>query len=193
MGTNKKMFSDGGTYISKIAIARLTLKKHIQMIIGGFFTAVFLFGIISGVTGYNEKLRDNLITNIVMLVPSALLLINGIKNGRMAARAYRYNSIFMCDIDGTVTIEELARQAGKMPFKVLSELEKLFEKGVFRDCTLQKQGLPCVILSGREGSKTSFVNIVCEKCSGTTRIRAGSSGKCEYCGNAISSRNIGGK
>ncbi|MDY5229780.1 MAG: hypothetical protein SPH44_01480 [Eubacteriales bacterium] len=191
MGTNKKMFSDGGTYISKIAIARLTLKKHIQMIIGGFFTAVFLFGIISGVTGYNEKLRDNLITNIVMLVPSALLLINGIKNGRMAGRAYRYNSIFMCDIDGTVTIEELARQAGKMPFKVLSELEKLFEKGVFRDCTLQKQGLPCVILSGRENSKTSFVNVVCEKCNGTTRIRAGTSGKCEYCGNAISSRNTG--
>lgn len=191
MGTNKKMFSDGGTYISKIAIARLTLKKHIQMIIGGFFTAVFLFGIISGVTGYNEKLRDNLITNIVMLVPSALLLINGIKNGRMAGRAYRYNSIFMCDIDGTVTIEELARQAGKMPFKVLSELEKLFEKGVFRDCTLQKQGLPCVILSGRENSKTSFVNVVCEKCNGTTRIRAGTSGKCEYCGNAISSLNTG--
>ena len=192
MGTNKKMFSDGGTYISKIAIARLTLKKHIQMIIGGFFTAVFLFGIISGVTGYNEKLRDNLITNIVMLVPSALLLINGIKNGRMAGRAYRYNSIFMCDIDGTVTIEELARQAGKMPFKVLSELEKLFEKGVFRDCTLQTQGVPCVILSGRENSKTSFVNVVCEKCNGTTRIRAGSFGKCEYCGNAMSGRNTGG-
>lgn len=191
MGTNKKMFSDGGTYISKIAIARLTIKKHIQIIIGGFFTAVFLFGIISGVTGYNENLRDNLITNAVMIVPSALLLLNGIKNGRMAARAYRYNSIFMCDVDGTVTINELANQSGKPPFKVISELEKLFEKGVFCECTLQKQGSPCVILSGREGSKTGFVNIVCEKCNGTTRIRAGSSGKCEYCGNAISSRNSG--
>lgn len=191
MGTNKKIFSDGGTYISKIAIARLTIKKHIQIIIGGFFTAVFLFGIISGVTGYNENLRDNLITNVVMIVPSALLLLNGIKNGRMAARAYRYNSIFMCDVDGTVTINELANQSGKPPFKVISELEKLFEKGVFCECTLQKQGSPCVILSGREGSKTGFVNIVCEKCNGTTRIRAGSSGKCEYCGNAISSRNSG--
>ena len=191
MGTNKKMFSDGGTYISKIAIARLTIKKHIQILIGGFFTAVFLIGIISGVTGYNENLRDNLITNVVMIVPSALLLLNGIKNGRMAARAYRYNSIFMCDVDGTVTINELANQSGKPPFKVISELEKLFEKGVFCECTLQKQGSPCVILSGREGSKTGFVNIVCEKCNGTTRIRAGSSGKCEYCGNAISSRNSG--
>ena len=119
--------------------------------------------------GYNENLRDNLITNIVMVIPSGLLLLNGIKNGRMAARAYRYNSIFMCDIDGTVTIDELAKQSGKPPFKVLSELEKLFGKGVFCDCTLQKQGLPCVILSGREGSKTSFVNVVCEKCNGTTR------------------------
>ena len=189
MGTKKNLFSGGGTYISKVAIARLTLKKHIQMIIGGFFTAVFLFGIISGVTGYNEKLRENLITNIVMVVPSALLLLNGIKNGRMAGLAYRYNSIFMCDTDGTVTIDELAKQSGKPPFKVLSELEKLFQKGVFCECTLQKQGAPCVILSGREGSKTSFVDIVCEKCNGTTRIRVGSSGKCAYCGNAISSRN----
>ena len=191
MKTNTKLFFGGGTYISAAAIASLTLKKHIQMIIGGFFTAVFLFGIISGVTGYNENLRDNLITNVVMIVPSALLLLNGIKNGRMAARAYRYNSIFMCDVDGTVTINELANQSGKPPFKVISELEKLFAKGVFCECTLQKQGSPCVILSGREGSKTGFVNIVCEKCNGTTRIRAGSSGKCEYCGNAISSRNSG--
>ena len=53
-------------------------------------------------------------------------MLNGIKNGTMAARAYRYNSIFMCDIDGTVTIEELAKQSGKPPFKVLSELEKSF-------------------------------------------------------------------
>ena len=161
------------------------------MIIGGFFTAVFLFGIISGVTGYNEKLRDNLITNIVMLVPSALMFINGIKNGRRANLARRYNSIFMCDQDGTVTIDELSKQAGKPSYKVLSELEWLFGKGVFRDCTLQKQGMPCVMLSGRENSKTGFVNVVCEKCNGTTRIRAGSSGKCEYCGNAISSRNTG--
>lgn len=189
MITNKKFFSGGGTYISKVAIARLTLKKHIQMIIGGFFAAVFLFGIISGVTGYNEKLRENLITNIVMFVPSGLLLLNGIKNGRRASLAYRYNSIFMCDIDGTVTIEELAKQSGKPPFKVISELESLFEKGVFCDCTLQKQGRPCVILSGRENSKTSFVNVVCEKCNGTTKLRVGTYGKCEYCGNAISSRN----
>ena len=191
MGTNKKLFSGSGTYISKTAIAKLTLKKHIQMIIGGFFTAVFLFGIISGVTGYNEKLRDNLITNIVMIIPSALLLINGIKNGRMAGLALRYDSIFMCDNDGTVTVGELAKQAGKPPFKVLSELEVLFRKGVFRDCTLQKQGMPCVFLSGREGSKSSFVNVVCEKCNGTTKLRAGTSGKCEYCGNWISDRNRG--
>lgn len=191
MKSNTKLFSGGGTYISAAAIARLTLKKHIQMIIGGFFTAVFLFGIISGVTGYNENLRDNLITNIVMLIPSALMLTNGIKNGIRANLARRYDSIFMCDQDGTVTIEELSKQAGKPSYKVLSELEWLFGKGVFRDCTLQKHGLPCVLLSGRENSKTSFVNVVCEKCNGTTRIRAGSSGKCEYCENAISSRNTG--
>lgn len=189
MRKNKNNFLGGGTYISKSAIASLILKKHIQMVIGGFFSVIFLYGLIAGLAGHNEKLREGIITYIVMLIPSALLFINGMRNGRRAGLAQRYDSIFMCDIDGTVTIGELARQAGKPPFKVLSELEWLFRKGVFRDCTLQKQGMPCVILSGREGSKTSFVNVVCEKCNGTTKLRAGTSGKCEYCGNSITSRD----
>lgn len=191
MKTSINKISIGGTYISKIAIARISLKKHIQMIIGGFFTVVFLYGLVAGLTGYSEKLRDGFITYIIMLVPSVLLFVNGVKNGRNTGLARRYDSIFMCDNDGTVTIDELSKQTGKPPFKVLSELETLFQKGLFCDCTLQKQGMPCVILSGREDSKTSFVNIVCEKCNGTTRLRAGTSGRCEYCGNAITSRNKG--
>lgn len=189
MRTNTKNFSGSGTYLSKTAIAKLAFKKHIQMIIGGIFTVVFLNGIIVGLFGNNETLRKGLVTNIIMLVPFVVLFINGVKNGRKAGLARRYDSIFMCDNDGTVTIEELARQTGKPPFKVLSELESLFKKGLFCDCTLQKQGMPGVILSGRENSRTSFVNVVCEKCCGTTRLRAGTSGRCDYCGNRISSRN----
>ena len=162
MRTDKKNFSAGGTYISKAAVAKIVLKKHIQMIIGGFFTAIFLYGLIAGLVGNNEKLRSGILTYIVMAIPSALLFINGFKNGRQADLAYRYDSIFMCDSDGTVTIDELAKQSGKPPFKVLSELETLFRKGLFRDCTLQRQGMPCVILSGRENSRTGFVNVVCE-------------------------------
>lgn len=187
----KNNFKSSGTYISNIVIGKLVFKKNIQIGIGGVFAVLFLYGAIEGLVGQNKELREGVVTYIVMLIPFTLIFIKGIRNGRNLSLVRRYNSIFMCDVDGTVTISELARQTGKPPHKVLSELERLFGMGVFCDCTLQKGGTPCVILSGREGSKTSFVNVVCEKCNGTTRLRAGTSGKCEYCGSAISSRNTG--
>lgn len=185
-------FSGGGTYISNDVLGRLSFKKNIQVVVGGFFTTFFVLGIIGGLMKDDQVFWDGLISGIIILLPFVLLFLSGIRNSRKIGLARRYNLIFMCDGDGTVTVHELANQIGKPSVKVLSQLEWLFRKGVFCDCTLQQGGEPCVILSGRTGSKTSFVNVVCEKCNGTTRLRAGTFGKCEYCGSAISSRNIHG-
>lgn len=185
-------FSGGGTYISNDVLGRLSFKKNIQVVVGGFFTTFFVLGIIGGLMKDDQVFWDGLISGVIILLPFVLLFLSGIRNSRKIGLARRYNLIFMCDGDGTVTVHELANQIGKPSVKVLSQLEWLFRKGVFCDCTLQQGGEPCVILSGRTGSKTSFVNVVCEKCNGTTRLRAGTFGKCEYCGSAISSRNIHG-
>lgn len=185
-------FSGGGTYISNDVLGRLSFKKNIQVVVGGFFTTFFVLGIIGGLMKDDQVFWDGLISGIIILLPFVLLFLSGIRNSRKIGLARRYNLIFMCDGDGTVTVHELANQIGKPSVKVLSQLEWLFRKGVFCDCTLQQGGESCVILSGRTGSKTSFVNVVCEKCNGTTRLRAGTFGKCEYCGSAISSRNIHG-
>ena len=79
---------------------------------------------------------------------------------------------------------------GKATAQILSELERLVEKGYLCNCSLQKTGQPCVLLSdGRADIDGSgFVNAVCDICGGTTRLRAGSSGKCEYCGKALESK-----
>ena len=79
---------------------------------------------------------------------------------------------------------------GKATAQILSELERLLEKGYLCNCSLQKTGQPCVLLSdGRADIDGSgFVNVVCDICGGTTRLRAGSSGKCEYCGKALESK-----
>ena len=182
-------FSGGGTYISNDVLGRLSFKKNIQVVVGGFFTTFFVLGIIGGLMKDDQVFWDGLISGIIILLPFVLLFLSGIRNSRKIGLARRYNLIFMCDGDGTVTVHELANQIGKPSVKVLSQLEWLFRKGVFCDCTLQQGGEPCVILSGRTGSKTSFVNVVCEKCNGTTRLRAGTFGKCEYCGSPISRRH----
>ena len=95
--------------------------------------------LIMGFTEQGATMREGRTTYIVLLVPFALIFAAGIKNKRKLDLARRYDSIFMCDVNGTVTIDEISRQVGKPPFKVLSELEWFFRKGVFRDCTLQKQ------------------------------------------------------
>lgn len=171
MDNNNNNVWVGGTYISNNAIKRINTKRLLQMGIGGFFLFLCLYGLIMGFIDQNGTLREGRMSYIVLLVPFALIFAAGIKNRRKVYLARRYDSIFMCDVNGTVTIDEISRQVGKPPFKVLSELEWFFRKGVFRDCTLQKQGMPCVILSGRADSKTSFVNVVCEKCNGVTRLR----------------------
>lgn len=56
----KKSISNilSGTYLSNIAMGRLTTKKNIQMVLGVIFIFVFLVGIIDGLMGKNETLRE---------------------------------------------------------------------------------------------------------------------------------------
>ena len=188
MKREKNKFSDDGTYISNDVLKKLSRRKKIQLFAGGFFGFFHVYGVIIGLMGTDEALREDLLLNVFMAALFTLVILCGIRNSKRISLMHRYDSIFMCDVDGTVTIDEIARRTGKQPHQILLELEKLFNIGAFRDCTIQKEENPGVILSGRSGSETSFVAVVCENCSGTTRLRAGTSGKCEYCGSAISAR-----
>lgn len=71
---------------------------------------VFLCGLLIGLIENNEIIRDGLITNLIMLGLFILLFIKGIKNSKKISLARRYDAIFMCDVNGTVTINEIARQ-----------------------------------------------------------------------------------
>ena len=185
-----KNCNTNGLYLSKKTLVKAGIKKRIMVISGGILTVLFAISVLMAIVGYSEDLRQNLIIYVALLIPSALLLYQGMKAGALTDLANRYNSIFECDRDGVVTISELTKQTGKTTAKILSELERLLEKGYLCNCSLQKNGQPCVMLSDgsaeRDGS--GFVNVVCDVCGGTTRLRAGSSGRCEYCGKALQSQ-----
>lgn len=103
----------------------------------------------------------------------------------MIEAANRYNAIFICDSDGIVTISELTKQTGKDPAGIIGEIDKLLNKGYLCGCTLKKEGQPCVVLSDGKADESGFVTVKCPACGGTTRIRTGSNGKCEYCGGEL--------
>ena len=188
MKKNANKFVRTGTYVSYSALRSLSRKKNLQLIIGGCFSVSSLLSVAIVFSGNSEIIREELVQDIIILLIFLLIFLLGIKNNKKLGTVRRYNSIFMCDADGTVTIDEISKQTGKPPHQILSELDKLFQEGVFYNCTLQKTGVPCVILLGEENNRTSFVDVVCDKCNGTTRLRLGSYGRCEYCGSAISSR-----
>lgn len=185
-----KNYNTSSRYLSKKTLVKEGIKKRIMVISGGILTVLFAISVLMAIVGYSEDLRQNLIIYVALLIPSVLLLYKGMKAGALTELANRYNSIFECDRDGVVTISELTKQTGKASSKILSELERLLEKGYLCNCSLQKSGQQCVILSDGTAGKddSGFVNVVCDICGGTTRLRAGSSGRCEYCGKALKSQ-----
>ena len=185
-----KNYNTNGLYLSKKTLVKAGIRKRIMVISGGILTVLFATSVLMAILDSGDELRQNLIVYVALLIPSVLLLYKGMKDGALTDLANRYNSIFECDRDGVVTISELTKQTGKATAQILSELERLVEKGYLCNCSLQKNGQPCVLLSdGRADIDGSgFVNVVCDICGGTTRLRAGSSGKCEYCGKALESK-----
>lgn len=182
-----KNYNTYGRYLSKKTLVKAGIKKRIMVIGGGILTVLFATSVLMAILDSGNELRQNLIVYVALLIPSVLLLYKGMKAGALTELANRYNSIFECDRDGVVTISELTKQTGKATSKILSELEHLLEKGYLCNCSLQKTGQPCVLLSDGTADKdgSGFVNVVCDVCGGTTRLRAGSSGRCEYCGSAL--------
>ena len=185
-----KNYNTGSRYLSKKTLVKAGIRKRIMVISGGILTVLFAISVLMAIMDSGNELRQHLMIYVALLIPSALLLYKGMKAGVLTELANRYNSIFECDRDGVVTISELTKQTGRATSKILSELEQLLEKGYLCNCSLQKTGQPCVILSDGTADKggSGFVNVVCDVCGGTTRLRSGSSGRCEYCGSALQSQ-----
>ena len=174
-------------YKSRGVAAAQRGKSKFLMIFGAVFGFIWAFGAVGGIANYKD-LREGLPLYILMLIPHVWMFWRGIVAGRLADAATQYESIFTTDRDGIVTMDELTKQRGKSPEAILKELDEIFKKGYFNNCTLQKGQNPCVIIRGaaRDDERgIGFVEVKCESCGGTTRIRAGSSGKCDYCGSPI--------
>lgn len=174
------------SYLVMAIMRRMSGRKLRSLIFGGFLTAVFGFGVIAGLMG-DETLRQHLTMYTVFLIPSVLLFLRGFRIAHWNNLARRYDIIFAGDRDGFVSMEELIRQTGKPDQKIIGELNRLFDKGYFTDCTLEVVGNPGVrILDARIGEENrGFLDVFCPSCGGVNRLRAGSYGKCSFCGAPI--------
>ena len=177
-------------YLVSSRILKLKARGKVQRIVGWCASGFFLIGG-TGVLIENKKPEDftqNLIIYLCFLAISLCVLYFGLKNQSLITAANRYASLFAADRDGTATLKELSDKTAKPEDKVRRELDKLFNLGVFQNCSLEKGGeQPGVVLSDvqLDRSAVGFITVKCPNCTGTTRIRFGTVGKCDWCGSPI--------
>ena len=64
----------------------------------------------------------------VLMIPSVIMLLKGIKAGRVADTVRRCETIFASDKDGIVTLDELTRHTGRPASRILKDLEIAFKR-----------------------------------------------------------------
>lgn len=172
-------------YLSPEMVAAYEKKKKTQIIVGSIIMGLSFIGIIMGLI---EKDPMYFTVYGPGFIAGSIVLLLGLLKARYVTLSRRYETIFSCDNNGTITIDELVLQTGKDKKQIVRELEKLFGLGFFTDCTFQRGGQPCVIISSAmvDEKGKGFAEVICDQCGGSTRIRSGSRGQCQFCGAPIS-------
>ena len=174
------------SYINPKVSGRIQVKGYAQIVIGCLMNAFYFMDFVAIATG---RLATNFIAPVIaLMVPGFYLLWCGSRNCDTVIKARKYSRIFAEDQNGIITAMELEKSINKRYFDIFIELEKLFRKGIFINCTLQQGKNPRVIINnaqvGDQGA-AGFMQMVCPRCGASTRIRANSAGNCEYCGSQI--------
>lgn len=178
------------SYLAKGIIERKSASRKALFIAGGIIAVVFALMFPLAFTT-NPELKPNLVLYGFCILPGLFLIWRGIKLGKQMDMARRFDSVFSCDRDGFVTAAELVHQSGMGEQETMQQLELLFRKGYFERCTLHRHSRVGVELDDAEigDSGGGFVNAICSHCGGTTRLRAGTIGKCDFCGGAVRAEN----
>ncbi|MBR6404538.1 MAG: hypothetical protein IKS48_14255 [Eubacterium sp.] len=178
------------TYLNQNLITKNKKKSSLQFKIGIGMLIFYSFDFIAIYEGSLDKYYIPLV--IALMMPAFYLIWCSRKNSAEISEATKYDEVFCKDKNGIVTAHEMAEALDKKYFDIFVELERLFRCGYFVNCTLQQGRNPSVIMYAaqmNDGKSVGFMQVVCKKCGASTRIRANSRGKCEYCGSIISTVN----
>ncbi len=165
------------------------VKKWVYLVLGGFWTFLFAVGLCISLFGDDPAMKDmeTRIIALVMLAISALVLWRGLLAAKVVALGPKYEAIFQMDRDGFVSLQELTRQTGREPQKVLKELNLLFDRSCFTNCSYQRLENPGVFLGDAvlEDTAAGYVTVTCTACGATNRLKAGVTGACQVCGAPV--------
>ena len=180
-----------GVYLDPVTVDRLDRRKRKQKGWGIGLTIFSLLGVYWSLTAKEgEAMYGDLPFYLGWLAASLIPLVLGIRNQLLLTTVLRCNAVFETDLSGVVGMGELQRQTRQSEGLLLARLHRAFDKGVFVNCSLDYSGeRPCVKLAEetmeQRRLERSFLHVKCACCGGTSRLRRGTVGKCDYCGSPI--------
>lgn len=178
-----------GAYLFRKTLLKTKVFSFVYILLGGVLTGFFSLGIILTLMEKGNAAQEDLIICSVILLPSLFLLYKGIQKNRLLRIARYYDLFFAGNPGNVVDIEHLAAVSNKPVNKIEKELNSLFQKHFFDNCSLRMETPISVFLNNVEDKKTNVQYIVCPNCGASNQILLGHPTTCEYCGSPIIADN----
>ena len=178
-----------GAYLLRKTLVKTKIISFVYILLGGVLTGFFSLGIILTIIEKGNEAKEDLIICSVILLPSLFLLFKGIQKNRFLHIARYYDLFFAGNPGNVVDIEHLAAVSNKPVNKVEKELNSLFQKHFFDNCSLRMETPISVLLNNVKDKKTNVQYVVCPNCGAANQILPSHSTTCEYCGSPIIADN----
>lgn len=150
------------------------------------FATILAFGSGSeGVTGAEVTLIIFFLTGGLVIIPL------GSKISANAVIFKMYNNII--ENQNLYSIDSIARVTGLPVKRVMSDLQKMIDKGYFTGAHIDEVNNEFIIPGYNDSQKqenstvnnTDMIIVICKSCGASNTIINGTVGKCEYCGSPI--------
>ncbi len=180
-------------------------KLLLSQLVSWFTILWTAFGVFLGITGiglcisamngnYNiikeDEIGSHLAVYIAFIIVPGAFLIWAVRNLRLSGKAYKFNSLFKGDPDGTVSVEKAAKLFGKPVDEFVDLFGKLVKKGFLINCSLENLDDPVIVLNN--GAKTvedRFDTAQCPSCGAFNNIKLGFVENCKYRGAKLYTDN----
>lgn len=186
-------------YLSKGKILFSQLVSWLTILLTAFIILLGIVGIglcISAMNGNysimrEDEIESHLAAYIAFIIVPGAFLIWAVKNLRLSGKAYKFNSLFENDPDGTVSVENASKLCGMTVSRFVDVFSKLVKKGFLINCSLENPDNPVISLNnGADSADEKFDIVHCPSCGAPNKVKIGFVEECRYCGSkAISDIN----
>ncbi len=182
--------------LSKSKIMVAIIKGKIASIVGWPLAVFWVIGLIIYLSPSDMTSGDKasgLLISIIFELIGIALIVYGIKIKKKVKRFRRYIDIILNN--NQIVVDNIASIVGKPINIVMTDLQKMIDKGYFKGAHIDKVSHEIVLDRRSENGVSNKVDdsvelssvkvVECKSCGAKNQVRNGSYGECEFCGSPL--------